>query len=149
MRIVKKTIFITFGILLALFVVAYFILGRGKTTSSTTGGPSVTSTPTSSSQTETGTQEPFKEVKIVASEYSFTPSLISVKKGDRIRLTFENSGKFPHNLTIEGMGVATKTVAAGGVDAVEFTAATAGTFNFFCSVVGHKDLGMEGILEVR
>ncbi|HJX59293.1 hypothetical protein A2V61_00515 [Candidatus Woesebacteria bacterium RBG_19FT_COMBO_47_8] len=143
----KKTVFITFGILLALLLAAYFIMSRGKTTSSTTSGPSGVSTP--SSETGAGSQEPFREVSIVASEYSFTPSVITVKKGERVRLTFKNSGRFPHNFTIEGMGVTTKTLAAGEVDAVEFTASQVGTFSFYCSVDGHKDLGMDGTLEVR
>jgi plastocyanin len=60
--------------------------------------------------------------------------------------TFEvaNDGKVPHNLTVDGPGgkEATPDLAAGksGSLTVELKA---GSYDFFCSIPGHKQLGMD------
>ncbi len=61
-----------------------------------------------------------------------------------------NNGPSSHNLTISGPGVsdkATPTFAAGGSQDLTVTLKN-GTYDLFCSVPGHKQLGMDTHLTV-
>ena len=61
-----------------------------------------------------------------------------------------NNGPTSHNLTVNGPGVsdkATPTFAAGGSQDLTVTL-TKGTYDLFCSVPGHKQLGMDTHLTV-
>ena len=71
-------------------------------------------------------------------EYSFSPSTLSVNKGDTVK-----------DFIIDEFDVATKTIAPGEQDTVEFTANQSGTFSYYCSVGNHRALGMEGTLTVE
>lgn len=90
-----------------------------------------------------------EEYKISGTEFSFNPSTITVEPGERVRVIFKNDGAFPHNWTVEGLGIATKTINPGQTDAVEFTAPAAGTYVTFCSVGQHRANGMAGTLKVE
>jgi uncharacterized cupredoxin-like copper-binding protein len=60
-------------------------------------------------------------------------------------LDLTNDGPSPHNLTIKGPGVsnaATPTIGKGKTAKVD-VALKAGTYEFYCSVPGHKQLGMD------
>ncbi len=82
-------------------------------------------------------------------EYSFSPSTLSVNKGDTVKVVFNNVGTMPHDFIIDEFDVATKTIAPGEQDTVEFTANQSGTFSYYCSVGNHRALGMEGTLTVE
>jgi plastocyanin len=90
-----------------------------------------------------------REFYISGTEYSFDPSSITVRPGETVRISFQNDGELPHNLTISALGIGTRTIAPGVVDTIEFTAPVAGTYDFFCSVSGHKESGMTGTLIVE
>ncbi len=92
---------------------------------------------------------PVKEITVVGTEFSFNPSSISVRAGEKVKIIFKNLGGATHNLTIEGLGASTKTIGPDKTDTIEFTAPTSGTYNFFCSIPGHKAAGMEGQLIVE
>jgi plastocyanin len=89
------------------------------------------------------------EFYVSGTEYSFSPSSITVKPGETVRISFQNDGELPHNLTIGALGIGTRTIAPGLVDTIEFVAPVAGTYDFFCSVSGHKESGMTGTLIVE
>jgi plastocyanin len=90
-----------------------------------------------------------KNIVVEGSEYSYNPSLINLAVGDTVSLTFKNVGTLPHNLMIKELGVATKTVAPGASDVVEFTVNQTGTFAFYCSIGTHRAQGMEGKMVVN
>ncbi len=90
-----------------------------------------------------------KEVIVSGSEFSFNPQAITVKLGEKVRLTFNNVGSAPHDWTIEGLGIKTKTIGRGARDVIDFTALEGGTFNIYCSVPGHREAGMVGRLVVE
>jgi len=100
------------------------------------------------------TDEPAKhaeevEVTVVATDFKFTPNEFSVKKGEDIHLTFKNDGNMPHTFVIDGV-VDSGLVAPGESKLVEFDApATAGEYQYYCSVIGHKESGMTGTLNVE
>ncbi len=91
---------------------------------------------------------PVKEFTIVGKNFSFSPSMITVRKGDKVKITFENSAGF-HNFVIDEYGVSTKEVKSPNTETVEFTASKAGSFEYYCSVGTHRAMGMKGTLKVE
>lgn len=89
------------------------------------------------------------EIKVSASEFAFSPETLSVKKGEKVKITFQNNGKYPHDLKIDELGVTTKVTSAGQTDTVEFTASKSGNFTMYCSVGNHREQGMEGTVTVN
>jgi uncharacterized cupredoxin-like copper-binding protein len=64
--------------------------------------------------------------------------------------TVTNKGKFAHNLTVDGAGVqdkATPTLAPGSTGDLTVTLQKA-SYEFYCSVDGHKDMGMDVTVQV-
>jgi uncharacterized cupredoxin-like copper-binding protein len=68
----------------------------------------------------------------------------------RVRLVMENPSSIPHNVSIEGAGIDEqgKTVGNGETSTVS-TTLRAGRYEFYCSVPGHRQGGMEGELTIR
>lgn len=89
-----------------------------------------------------------KEFTIVGKNFSFTPSLITVKKGDKVKITFKNENGF-HDFKIDEFGLATKQSTAPNTEVLEFTANKTGSFEYYCSVGSHRSMGMKGTLKVE
>lgn len=94
------------------------------------------------------TEAKVKEFTVNGSNYKFDPVEIRVKVGDKVKLTFKNSGGI-HDLKIDELGVATRRLDSGESETVEFTAPKAGSFEYYCSVAIHRTLGMKGQLIVE
>lgn len=90
-----------------------------------------------------------RKINVSGNDFSFSPSSLTLQAGERVKITFENIGAVPHNLVIEGTSIATKTIPKGKSDVIEFTAPSSGTYTIFCSVAGHRGLGMVGTLTVE
>lgn len=90
-----------------------------------------------------------REIVVEGDEFSFSPESLDLTKGEKVKLTFKNTGKFPHNFVIDELEVTTKTIAGGATDTIEFTAEKSGTFSFYCSVGNHRAQGMVGDLSVE
>ena len=89
-----------------------------------------------------------KEFDMVAKQWSFEPSTITVNKGDKVKLNIKNED-VTHGFAIFEFGV-NKNLPPGKTTIVEFTADKSGEYNFFCSVPcgsGHKS--MKGKLIVK
>ena len=91
---------------------------------------------------------PVKEFTVSGKNFSFTPSMITVKKGDKVKITFQNSAGF-HDFVIDQYGVATKQTNAPTTEVIEFTADKTGSFEYYCSVGTHRAMGMKGTLVVE
>jgi plastocyanin len=134
-------------------LVYYFVLaknGNGYNNNSAIV-PSYTSptmTQTAPSQAVSGTAQ-MQKVTVEGAEYAFTPSTITLKNGLPAEITFKNTGAFPHNLSIADLNVKTKTIQPGEQDTIQFTPDKVGQFVFICTVPGHADKGMKGILTVQ
>ena len=93
--------------------------------------------------------ETIKEISIEMSQFSFSPSTITVKKGEKVKITVA-SKDVTHSLLIPEFNVNSGPVAKDQSGAVEFTADKAGAFEFRCATVcgvDHKD--MKGTLIVE
>ncbi len=89
-----------------------------------------------------------KEFTVSGQNHSFSPSTITVKKGDTVKITFKNVGGF-HDLVIDELNVATKQISTGQEETVQFVADKVGTFEFYCSVGSHRAMGMKGSFIVQ
>ena len=52
-------------------------------------------------------------------------------------------------MVVDGYNVSTKTLSEGGSDTIQFVSDKTGSFEYYCSVANHRDLGMKGVLVVQ
>ena len=107
---------------------------------------------------------------IEGTEWAFDPPLIEVPVGQRVRLTLVNDGRAEHDVEIAALvaehmeaageehgrlggghhaeGVVATHAMPGTESSVLFTATKAGSFEFACTIPGHKESGMVGTIVV-
>ncbi len=94
---------------------------------------------------------PPARVQVVAREFSFTLSRLSVKAGPAI-VELVNQGQDAHDLRLERVGgthvYAWPVVQPGAYADREYTL-TPGTYVLWCSIANHRALGMTAKLIVR
>ncbi len=73
---------------------------------------------------------------------------LRVKKGDRVRIEFTSTQGF-HDWVVDEFNASTKQVWAVNSTFVEFVADKKGTFDYYCSVGRHREMGMKGNLVVE
>ena len=101
-------------------------------------------------------------VRVAASEFRFEPASLMLQANVPTTLTFKNAGQTLHDLTIvSGPGIPTPAAQASGDQQPYHVAAEAGkeatlalnlpagSYTFNCSVPGHKELGMQGTINVE
>lgn len=113
--------------------------GSGGSGSSSSSAAASTAAASSSSSAASGTP-----LTVVENEYSITPSKTSLPPGT---YTFQisNEGKFAHNLNVSGPAVsaaAAPEIAPGQSGQLTVTLMK-GSYELWCSIDGHKDLGMD------
>jgi len=94
------------------------------------------------------TSSPQVNVAVNGGNFSFTPNIIKVKEGDTLNITFVNDEGF-HDLKIDEFNVATKQIKANEQETVSFIADKKGSFEYYCSVGTHRQMGMKGTLVVE
>lgn len=92
--------------------------------------------------------EEVKEFTVESNGLNFTPNMISVNQGDKVRITYKNNMD-THDWTLDEFNVKTKLLNKGQQETVEFNASQTGEFEFYCSVPGHRQSGMKGTLVVE
>ena len=89
-----------------------------------------------------------KEFDIIAKQWNFSPSTITVNEGDNVILNIE-SIDVTHGFVLSSFGVSEQLVSGNTVK-IEFVADKKGTFSFFCNVFcGSGHIGMKGTLVVQ
>jgi plastocyanin len=129
----------------------YFLMKKGGTVSTPEPAPTDLKAPEQTSPAAASNQTPAStpiQVIVEGNEFAFTPSSFTLKQGQAVELTFKNTGKYPHDLSIEGINVSTKVIPSGQQDVITFTPDKTGEFNFTCTVTGHADKGMKGTITV-
>jgi uncharacterized cupredoxin-like copper-binding protein len=90
-------------------------------------------------------------IKVTESEFKIQLPAQSGLKGGTYTFQVHNAGKIPHDLVVTGPGITgtekTPTIAAGG-DATLKVALSGGSYVLYCSVPGHRQLGMQAKLAV-
>ena len=114
---------------------------------------------------------PKQNISLQVQDFEFTPKTLQVKAGQPVVLSVKNTGTVAHDWsimeiptvgeahssadpkghTMEGMAEPELhvAIAPGSTGKLEFTPEKAGTYEFFCTVAGHRDLGMVGQLVVQ
>lgn len=89
-----------------------------------------------------------KSFTVTSSSFKFSPTEIRVKKGDRVKVTLNNVNGF-HDFVIDEFNAKTRQVNGAGTDTMEFVASKSGTFEYYCSVGNHRQMGMVGKIIVE
>ena len=83
-----------------------------------------------------------------AFDLGFRPTEITLPATGSTRLVLDNTGGLVHNLTVDALSIQIVASRGGSNEAV-VTDPAPGTYEFYCSVSGHKLAGMVGKLIVR
>lgn len=105
-------------------------------------------TPNTTTNSVTENSSFARTVEIRAQSFSFSPSEIRVKKGEKITIVLKNTEGI-HDFVLDELNVLTDQIQPEGETSVEFTANDVGTFQYYCSVGNHREMGMVGNLIVE
>ena len=146
-----------FAMFLVLLVLSVLVTGCG---SSDSNGYAVVDTQGTNQVTgeveDTTNVQPTGEVKTFSLEganFKFTmngvesPNIV-VNEGDKVRIELK-SGQGFHDWVVDEFSATTPRVKDGESTFVEFTADKKGTFEYYCSVGEHRQMGMKGKLIVN
>ena len=117
--------------------------------------PAPVATPEINNHLATGTQvfrtrpeAATRSFTVIGSNFKFSLAEIKVKRGDTVKIIFQNQSG-THNWQVDEFKAATKILKAGETDTIEFVADQKGTFEYYCVVGEHRQMGMEGKLVVE
>ncbi|HYU18328.1 MAG TPA: cupredoxin domain-containing protein [Chloroflexota bacterium] len=106
-------------------------------------------------QRTTGAQRR-NELKLVATEFKFTPNTLSAGVGQPLKVVLENKGAIEHDLAFTGLTAPTGAeheahplAKPGQTVSLELTPDAKGRYEFVCTIPGHKEAGMRGVLVVE
>ncbi len=85
---------------------------------------------------------------VYGEDIKFDPKEFTIAANTDVKVTFTNKGVLQHNFSLDDPKVATKTINGGQSDTVTINAKP-GTYQYYCSVPGHKEAGMVGTLTVK
>lgn len=88
-----------------------------------------------------------KTVDIEAGSFYYKPNVITVKKGQKVKIVMK-SVSMMHDFNIDELNVKMPIVKNGDTGTVEFTADQVGKFEYYCSVGNHRAQGQVGTLTV-
>lgn len=115
-----------------------------------------------------------KVLTITATDIAYDTNTIALSTGQALRLTLQNDGVLEHDFSIMEIALEDdaqkndRSMEAGGHDmshmaeepavhvaalaeesnTISFTPSLPGTYEYFCTVAGHKEAGMRGMLLV-
>jgi plastocyanin len=87
-------------------------------------------------------------IDIKGSNFAFDVKEIQVTEGDTVTINFESTEGF-HDWVVDEFNAATAQVNPGTPTSVTFVADKAGTYEYYCSVMQHRSMGMIGALVVN
>jgi uncharacterized cupredoxin-like copper-binding protein len=88
-------------------------------------------------------------VTITGTEFAYDPSTVFATAGSSVKLVLENKGTVEHDINIDALGLQMDLVKPGQTGELTVPDVKAGSYQFWCTVAGHKEAGMTGVLEVK
>jgi plastocyanin len=85
---------------------------------------------------------------LTATNYQYSETELRVKQGDTVTVSITSEVGI-HNFNIDELNVHSLTVTSGNTTEVTFTATQKGTFEYYCNISNHRELGMVGNLIVE
>jgi nitrite reductase (NO-forming) len=80
--------------------------------------------------------------------FNFDQPELRARAGETVALRLDNTHTAPHSFDIDELNIHVP-IPAGDSSLALFKPATPGTYTYYCSVPGHRELGMEGTLVVE
>ena len=104
---------------------------------------------------------------------AYAPTTLQVMSGQPVEVTFQNTGSVEHDFSITAIDLAGSPTSTGeaqsghmigstgdqpklhvaatvsGQNTLTFTPTKPGQYQYYCTVAGHKDAGMIGVLTVK
>jgi uncharacterized cupredoxin-like copper-binding protein len=120
-----------------------------STSTSASSSTTATEASTESSTTAAGGGGGGETVALSETEYKIDPADSTVKAGS-VTFDVSNDGQTVHNLEIEGNGVEEETEDLQPGSSGELTVdLQPGSYEIYCAIDGHEDLGMKGEVTVQ
>jgi plastocyanin len=129
---------------------AYVFFGRSEpapvnlNTNTTTN----TNTDTNANKTIDENKGSQKIFDISSKKFEFSVKEMRVKKGDTVTVNLSSSDGL-HDWVVDELNARTTQINTGEKTSVTFVANTVGTFEFYCSVGSHRQMGMKGTIIVE
>ncbi len=120
---------------------------HGSGTPGATPEASPAATPEASPSSEVIAVEDLQyDVSLV--DLAFEPAAFTIPANTNVVVTITNLGALPHDFTADQVGVQSVMLSSGDVTTITVNAAP-GTYQYYCSVPGHRIAGMRGTLTVE
>lgn len=103
------------------------------------GGEAATTTTETPSATATA-----MEITVNATEFSYDPETLEVPADTPVTITLVNQGVIEHDITIDDLDIV--VLAQPGETVSETFTVPAGEYHIHCSIPGHHEAGMMGLL---
>jgi plastocyanin len=84
------------------------------------------------------------QAAVVARDIAFEPGQLNVPASTELTLTVTNEDPTPHNFSIDELQFS-EDILPGATASISGTVPP-GTYEFYCNVPGHRELGMVGII---
>jgi len=81
-------------------------------------------------------------------DINFNPKELTIPANTDVTINLTNNGVSPHNFNVDELNVHSGDYAAGQTGTVTINAAP-GSYQYYCSIPGHKEAGMVGTLTVQ
>ena len=114
-----------------------------------------------------------QSLTVTTKEFSFAPAQITIASAQPVELTLQNAGAVEHDWSVREIDLSGKpttsgesgaghmagdmhdapklhiAAAPGAQGTLSFVPSKPGTYEFYCTVAGHKEAGMVGTLTVK
>ena len=110
---------------------AFIIAGRGDDQNTTNSNKQTESTAQSTNNTAANNQAAATADKVSISNFTFSPTDVTVKKGTKV--TWTNNDSVAHTVEFDTDGIQ-KSETLGGGGTFSFTFNDEGTFNYICGI---------------
>lgn len=127
-----------------------------STTAPASSPPTASSSPAAPAPAPTTPAPPPERIEVsVEGLYpanpSFSPAEATVHAGASVTLHYTNNDLNPlgsHNWFLDGVGMVAQEIGQGESSDSVFVAPPPGDYAYYCSLQGHREAGMEGVLHV-
>lgn len=111
------------------------------------GGASPAASPAAGGAPAGGGEAP-KQASVSTVDLAFEPKELTIAANTDVPIAVTNKGVLQHDFHVDALNITSKLLNGGESDTVTVNAAP-GTYEFWCTVPGHKEAGMTGTLTVK